>query len=50
MISVVTVFVVLNCVALLVPGQPTAKAVEIYSAGFLMGMFAMYIAVHVYRS
>ncbi|HAM50418.1 MAG TPA: hypothetical protein DCP92_06875 [Nitrospiraceae bacterium] len=48
-ICVIIVLVLINYIAWFVGGEARLKSVEIFSVGFLLGMLAMYIAVHVYR-
>jgi len=48
-VSVIIVLVLFNCIVLYVGGGAKQKSVELGSFGFLLGMLAMYIAVHLYR-
>ncbi len=48
-IGVIIVLVFINYIAWFVGGEARLKSVELFSIGFLLGMLAMYIAVHVYR-
>jgi hypothetical protein len=48
-IGVVIVLAIINCIARFVGGEAKFGAIEIFSLGFLMGMLAMYVAVHVYK-
>ena len=48
-IGIIVVLVIVNCIAWFTGGAVKLRAVELFSAGFLAGMLAMYIAVHVYR-
>jgi hypothetical protein len=47
-IAVLVVLAVLNGLMQYLGGAARARDVAIFSAGFLIGMLAMYIAVHVY--
>ncbi len=47
-VSVITALVVLNLVVWYLGGQTRLEEVARYSLGFLLGMLAMYIAVHLY--
>lgn len=49
-VGVVIVLAVINCIAWFLNGGTNAKVIEIFSAGFLLGMLAMYIAVHLYKT
>jgi hypothetical protein len=46
--GVMIVLVLINCIAWFVGGVARLKNVEIFSSGFLLGMLAMYTAVHIY--
>ena len=46
--GVVIVLVIVNCIAWFAFGGTHAGSIGIFSLGFLMGMLAMYIAVHIY--
>lgn len=48
-VGVVIVLAIVNYIAWLTGGAEKLGAVESLSAGFLLGMLAMYIAVHIYR-
>jgi hypothetical protein len=48
-IGVVVALVVVNYISWLIGGQTRLYMVELVSCGFLLGMLAMYIAVHLYR-
>lgn len=48
-LGVVVVLGILNCVVWFVDPAATRYTSLIFSGGFLLGMFAMYIAVHLYR-
>ncbi|HEV8014284.1 MAG TPA: hypothetical protein VGP48_02060 [Stellaceae bacterium] len=48
-IAVLIVLAVLNAAAWYFAGPDRLRDIAIYSGGFLMGMLAMWIAVHVYR-
>ncbi|EDY18438.1 hypothetical protein CfE428DRAFT_4222 [Chthoniobacter flavus Ellin428] len=47
--AVMVVLVIANCLAWLVGGAARFRAMGIYSSGFLIGMLAMYIAMHLYK-
>ena len=47
-IGVIFVFVLLNGIAWFVGGAPRVHHIRIFSAGFIMGMFGMYLAAHLY--
>ena len=47
-VSVIVVLAVLNGIASFT-GAAKLKSMGVFSAGFLLGMLAMYIAVHLYR-
>ncbi len=49
-IGVVIALIVVNCLAWFLGGETHGNTIEIFSSSFLLGMFAMYIAVHVYKS
>ena len=49
-IAVVIVFAIIIVVSWLTGNRAFTKKILIFSAGFLMGMLAMYIAMHVYQS
>ena len=46
---VVIILVILNYISWLVGGGARLRETELFSSGFLLGMLAMYIAVHFYR-
>jgi hypothetical protein len=46
---VIIALIVVNCIAWFVGGEVKFRVMEIFSSGFLMGMFAMYIATHIYQ-
>jgi 4-hydroxybenzoate polyprenyltransferase len=48
-VGVIVVLAIINYIAWSVGGEAKLKSFELLSAGFLLGMLAMYIAVHVYR-
>jgi len=48
-ISVVVVLAIINYIAWSVGGEAKLQSFELLSAGFLLGMLVMYIAVHFYR-
>lgn len=48
-VGVIIVLVFANCIAWYVGGEAKLKSFELFSGGFLLGMLAMYIAVHLYR-
>ena len=48
-IAVIITLVIVNVLAWFTGGPAKFRIMEIYSSGFLMGMVAMYIAVHVYK-
>ncbi|HEY3897421.1 MAG TPA: hypothetical protein VGM54_02345 [Chthoniobacter sp.] len=48
-IAVIITLLIVNVAAWCTGGPAKFRIMEIYSSGFLMGMVAMYIAVHVYR-
>jgi|HubBroStandDraft_6_1064221.scaffolds.fasta_scaffold6066420_1 hypothetical protein len=48
-IGVIAVLIIMNWLAFMVGGRDKLLQAEIFSAGYLVGMTAMYIAVHVYR-
>ncbi len=48
-IAVIIVLLVVNAVAWFVGGPARLRSFATFSGGFLMGMLAMWIAVHVYR-
>jgi len=48
-VGVIIVLVLINCIAWFVGGEVKLKSFELLSGGFLLGMLAMYIAVHLYR-
>ena len=47
--GVIIVLAIINCIAWFVGGVIHARNISIFSGGFLLGMLAMYIAVHIYR-
>ena len=47
-IAVVLVFAVLNGVAWLTGYPPQLRSLNVFSAGFILGMIAMYIAASLY--
>lgn len=48
-IAVVIVLIILNLLVWYLRGSAESTVVMTFSAGFLLGMLAMYIAVHVYK-
>ena len=48
-VSIVIVLAAVNCLAWFAGGPAKFRTVELVSAGFLPGMFAMYIALHIDR-
>lgn len=48
-ISVVFTLLLANFVAWFVGDEGNLKTLEIFSSAFLLGMLAMYIAVHIYK-
>lgn len=48
-LAVIVVLALGNCIAWFVGGPVKLTRFAIFSGGFLMGMLAMYIAVHLYR-
>jgi len=48
-IAVTVVLAIVNLIVGSVGGGAHAKTMEIFSGGFLIGMLAMYIAMHVYK-
>ena len=48
-IGVVIALAVVNCIVWFIGGAEESQSVELVSLGFLLGMLAMYIAVHLYR-
>ncbi|MDI6734551.1 MAG: hypothetical protein QMD50_03660 [Patescibacteria group bacterium] len=48
-IGVIVVLALINYIAWSVGGEAKLKSFELFSGGFLLGMLAMYIAVHLYR-
>lgn len=48
-LGVIVVLALVNCIAWFVGGQAKLTRFAIFSGGFLIGMLAMYIAVHLYR-
>ncbi len=48
-IGVIIALVIVNYIAWLTGGATKFKTSELVSMGFLLGMLAMYIAVHLYR-
>jgi len=48
-VGVIIVLAIINGIAWFAYGGVNFKAIESFSLGFLMGMLAMYIAVHIYR-
>lgn len=47
--GVIIVLAIINCIARFAGGGMHARGIGIFSGGFLLGMFAMYIAVHIYK-
>ena len=47
--SVVIALILVNCIVWFIKGDPESREVMIFSLGFLIGMLAMFIAVHLYR-
>ena len=48
-IGVIVVLAIINYIAWFAGGEAKLKTFELFSGGFLSGMLAMYIAVHIYR-
>jgi hypothetical protein len=48
-IAIIVVLATINLIAGSVDGGAHARILEIFSGGFLVGVFAMYIAMHVYK-
>lgn len=48
-VGVVIVLLLVNYIAWIAGGELRLKRFELLSAGFLLGMLAMYTAVHVYK-
>jgi hypothetical protein len=48
-IAVITILVIVNCAAWFIGGEAKLRIMETFSSGFLMGMLAMYIAMHIYK-
>ncbi len=48
-VSVVLVFAVLNYIFWITTIKEKAVKVQIFTIGFMLGMLAMYIAMHVYE-
>ena len=48
-IGVVVALAVVNYVSWLLGGRARLHTMEVFSGGFVLGMLAMYIAVHLYR-
>lgn len=48
-VGVIVALAIINYIAWSVGGAARLKSFELLSAGFLLGMLAMYIAVHIYR-
>jgi hypothetical protein len=48
-VAVIIALVFANVIAWFTGGPAKFRIMEIYSFGFLMGMVAMYIAVHLYK-
>ena len=46
--GVIIVLAIINCIAWFAGGVMHARNIIIFSSGFLLGMLAMYIAVHIY--
>lgn len=47
--GVIIALIVINYVAWITGGETKLHMAELVSLGFLLGMLAMYIAVHIYR-
>ena len=47
-IGVIVALVIVNLISWFIGGETRLHAVELVSVGFLLGMLAMYIAVHLY--
>jgi hypothetical protein len=47
--GVIIALALINYIAWFVGGEAKLKSFELLSSGFLLGMLAMYIAVHIYR-
>jgi len=48
-IGVIIALVLVNYISWFVGGATKLESFELLSGGFLLGMLAMYIAVHIYR-
>ena len=48
-IGVIIVLIICNWITFMVGGSNKVLKVEIFSAGYVVGMLSMYIAVHLYR-
>ena len=48
-VGVMVALAIINYIAWLTGGAEKLGTMELFSVGFLLGMLAMYIAVHVYR-
>ena len=48
-ISVVIALAIVNLIAWRIDSEAVLRASELVSIGFLLGMFAMYVAMHLYR-
>ena len=48
-IGVIVVLVIVNWITFMVGGLDKFLKIGIFSAGYLVGLIAMYLAVHLYR-
>ena len=48
-VGVIIALVLVNYISWFLGGKAKLQTVEVFSGGFLLGMLAMYIAVHLYR-
>ncbi len=48
-IAVIVVLALVNCIHWYVEGEASLRTVGSFSIGFMAGMLAMYLAVHLYR-
>lgn len=48
-IGVIVVLIIVNIISWFIGGEERAQMVSHVSIGFLLGMLAMYIAVHMYK-
>lgn len=47
-VGVIIVLIAMNYIAWSIGGTVKLRCAELFSGGFLLGMLAMYIAVHIY--